>query len=255
MQKYFLIVLFSILSLQLVSQNSAIGTNEKLTFTAAYNMSGILTDLAEVEMETNIVKTSKSTLLKLKFTIATYSKWDHFFKIRDLYETYVHPQTLKPYLHNRDINEGSFYKNMKYTFMNDTKVKAAQKNREGVVFDTQELTLKSTTKDIVTTLYYLRTIDFSKLGVGTNKTFSILFDKKETQATITYLGKETISTAIGKKECYKLAMGSSEKVLQGKNNNILYLTADANKILVYAKFKIPVGNGEIKIKSASGLLN
>ena len=67
--------------------------------------------------------------------------------------------------------------------------------------------------------------------------------------------KETISTNIGKKECYKLAISSSENVLQGKNNNLLWLTADENKIIVYGKFKIPVGNGELKIKSAQGLKN
>ena len=84
------------------AQNNAIAAGEKLTFTASYNMSGILTDLAEVTMETNEVKTSKSTLLKLKCTAVTYSKWDNFFKIRDLYESYVNPKTLTPYLYNRD---------------------------------------------------------------------------------------------------------------------------------------------------------
>jgi len=35
----------------------------------------------------------------------------------------------------------------------------------------------------------------------------------------------------------------------------LWLTADENKIIVYGRFKIPVGNGELKIKSAQGLKN
>ena len=88
------------------------------------------------------------------------------------------------------------------------------------------------------------------------KTITIIFDRKEFKGKITFLGKETISTAIGKKECYKLTIGSSEShVLQGNNTNFLWLTADANKIPVYGKFKIPVGNGELKIKSASGLKN
>jgi hypothetical protein len=94
------------------------------------------------------------------------------------------------------------------------------------------------------------------MAIGTNKSFTILFDREEIKGLITYLGKETISTAIGKKECYKLAIGSSEaNVLKGKNSNYLYLTADENKIPVYGKFKIPVGNGELKIKSATGLKN
>jgi len=52
----------------------------------------------------------------------------------------------------------------------------------------------------------------------------------------------------------KLAISlNNSDVLKGKNNNLLWLTADENKIPVYAKFKIAVGSGELKIQSATGL--
>jgi hypothetical protein len=248
-------ILLIALNYNLNAQNNAVAAGEKLTFTASYNMSGILTDLAEVTMETSEVKTSKSTLLKLKCTAVTYSKWDNFFKIRDLYESYVNPKTLTPFLYNRDVNEGNYYKNMKYTFNPKTNsVKSVQKKKKNNI-EYKDLKIHSGTKDIVSTIYYMRLLDFKTMALGTNKTFTILFDREEIKGLITYLGKETISTAIGKKTCYKLAIGSSENVLQGKNSNYLYLTADENKIPVYGKFKIPVGNGELKIKSASGLKN
>ncbi len=237
------------------AQNNTISSSEKLVYTASYNMSGILTDIAQVTMETSPVKTTNATLLKLKCTAATYSKWDSFFKIRDLYESYVNPKTLTPYLYNRDINEGSYSKYVKYTFSHKTKtVKTLQKKKANQ--ENKTVSISSGTKDIVTTIYYMRLLNYNNLSVGASKTFTILFDRKEVKAKITYLGKETISTALGKKECYKLAVGSSESnILQGNNNNLIWLTADANKIMVYGKFKIPVGNGEIKIKSATGLKN
>ncbi|MFV0564815.1 MAG: DUF3108 domain-containing protein [Flavobacteriaceae bacterium] len=250
---FFVFALF--LSLTLSAQNNAVSSNEKLVYTASYNMSGVLTDIAQVTMETSPVKTSSATLLKLKCTAATYSKWDSFFKIRDLYESYVNPNTLTPYLYNRDINEGSYSKYMKYTFSHKTKTVKALQKRKGKEENTT-VTINSGTKDIVTTIYYMRLLNYSNLSVGASKTFTILFDRKEVKAKITYLGKETISTAIGKKECYKIAVGSSDSsILQGNNSNIVWLTADENKIMVYGKFKIPVGNGEIKIKSAEGLKN
>lgn len=69
-----------------------------------------------------------------------------------------------------------------------------------------------------------------------------------------YMGKETITTALGKKESHKLALFLKNKngLTGGINDNFLYLTADANKVPVYAKFKIL---GELKIKSATGLKN
>ncbi|WP_242086415.1 DUF3108 domain-containing protein [Aestuariivivens sediminis] len=247
------LILLTLFSVTARPQNSAIGTHEKLIYTASYNMSGLLTDIAQVTMETSPVKTSKATLLRLKCTAATYSKWDNFFKIRDLYESYVNPNTLTPYLYNRDINEGSYYKAMKYTFSHKTNtVKSVQTKKNNNV-ENKTVSIGNYTKDIVSTLYHIRLFDFEHMEIGRSKSLTILFDRKETKAQITYLGKETISTAIGKKECYKLAIGSSAEILEGNNSNLLWLTADNNKIIVYGKFKIPVGNGELKIKSVTGL--
>ncbi|MBT8261125.1 MAG: DUF3108 domain-containing protein, partial [Bacteroidia bacterium] len=110
--KQLVIVLIFIAGFSLNSQNNSIGTNEKLVFTASYNMSGLLTDLAQVTMETKEVKTSKTTLLHLKCKARTYSKWDNFFKIDDTYESYVNVNSLAPYLYKREINEGGHYKFM-----------------------------------------------------------------------------------------------------------------------------------------------
>ena len=100
-------------------------------------MSGILNDIAQVTMETSNVKTSKATLLRLKCTAATYSKWDNFFKIRDLYESYVSPKTLTPFLYKRNINEGGYFKAMKYTYSHKTKtIKSVQTKKNNNITNT-----------------------------------------------------------------------------------------------------------------------
>jgi hypothetical protein len=243
------------LSMSLHAQNNAVAAGEKLTYTASYNMSGILTKLAQVTMETSAVKTSKATLLRLKCTASTYSKWDNFFKIVDLYESYVNPNNLIPYLYKRDINEGGYYKFMKYTYDHKTNTIKSLQRKKNNKEENKSFTIHSGTKDIVSTLYNIRLFDYKSMSIGSKKSFTIVFDREEVNAQITYLGKETIGTNIGKKECYKLAISSSDDVLQGKNNNLLWLTADENKIIVYGKFKIPVGTGELKLKSAEGLKN
>ena len=248
-------LLFIFVSMQLKAQNNAVAANEKLNYTISYNMSGVLTDIAAVTMETSTVKTSKATLLRLKCTASTYSKWDGFFKIVDLYESYVNPNNLVPYLYKRDINEGGYYKFMKYTYDHKTNtIKSLQKKKNNQE-DSKNFTIHAGSKDIVSTLYSIRLIDYKSMNIGSQKSFKVVFDREEINAQITYLGKETLATNLGKKECYKLAISSSDTVLQGKNNNLLWLTADENKIIVYGKFKIPVGTGELKIQSAEGLHN
>lgn len=251
---YFLVLISGICS----SQNNSISSNEKLVFTASYNMSGILTDLAQVTMETSEVKTTKSTLLRLKCKARTFSKWDNFFKINDLYESYVSPKTLKPYLYKREINEGGYYKFMQYNYKHKTNsVKSLMRKRrgDGTFWKVEKnLGLSLNTKDLVATLYHIRNLDIHKAVKGNSDNFKVLMDNEEFNITLTLLGKETITTKLGEKECYKLAINMSNSgLLKGNNNNLLWLTADQNKIPVYAKFKVPVGNGELRIESATGL--
>ena len=78
---------------------STIPVGEKLVYVGSYNMSGLMTQLAQVTLSTETVTTSKNTFLHLNCELTTYAKWDKFFKIRDLYESYVDPVTLKPSLY------------------------------------------------------------------------------------------------------------------------------------------------------------
>lgn len=257
MKNYFFAFLV-VIGLQSFAQNKTIAAGEKLVYTASYNMSGILTDIAQVKMETSEVKTSKSTLLRLKCTAATYKKWDNFFKIRDLYESYVNPKTLTPYLYKRDISEGGYYKFMQYKFSHKTNTVQSNRKKkrgDGTIWETNKtIKFSPSTKDLVTTFYSIRNMDIHKANPGDRQNLTVLFDNEETVISVRYVSKETISTNIGRKECYKLAISmQSSNVLKGSNSNLIWLTADQNKIPVYAKFKIPVGNGELKIDSASGL--
>jgi len=243
------------------AQNNAFIGGEKLTFTAGYNMSGLMTDFAQVTMETSNVTTKNSTLLRLKCKATTYTKWDNFFKIRDLYESYVNPRTLTPYLYKRDINEGGHYKFVKYKFNHKSRtvqslIRKKSKNFESGFWDRESTNkINGGTKDIVTTIYHLRTLDIKKAKIGDSDTFTVLFDGEETKFRFTYVSKETINTNLGKKECYKLRINlTNNNALKG-NGNFLWLTADENKIPVYAKFKVAFGSGELKIKSATGLKN
>ncbi|RZN79444.1 MAG: DUF3108 domain-containing protein [Winogradskyella sp.] len=244
----------------LSAQNKTIGYGEKLVFTASYNMSGLLTDIAQVTMETSKVSTSKSTLMRLKCRATTFNSFDGFFKVRDLYESYVSPTSLTPYLYKRDINEGGYYKFMQYKYRRKSRsVESIKKKRrgDGSIWEEKKiLNVSSSTKDLVATLYTLRNLDIHKANIGDASSFKVLFDNEESTVVFKYLGKEIISSNIGRKECYKIAISlRGSDLLKGNNSNIIWLTADANKVPVYAKFKIPVGNGELKIKSATGLKN
>lgn len=228
--------------------------NEKFVYVGSYNMSGLMTQLAQINIQTQPIKTSKSTYLHLSVTASTFSKWDNFFKIRDLYESYVDPTTLKPSLYKRNVLEGSYKKTEKYTFASSGTVNSTVSKRDRAAVS-KSFKVGGSTTDIVTVIFKLRKLDLSKYSPGQVIPFTIVFDEKEYPVSVKYMGKETITNVgnLGTKECYKLSIAARTNALRGKDKNLVWLTADANKVPALIKFSIPVGTGQVKLTSASGL--
>ncbi|MCA0349446.1 MAG: DUF3108 domain-containing protein [Flavobacterium sp.] len=253
MKKIALFIVFAfILSSFTADSGYGIKSGEKLVYAGSYNMSGLLTQIAQVTMSTENVTTSKSNYLHLSCELATYTKWDSFFKIRDIYESYVNPTTLKPSLYKRSIDEGGYTIKEKYVFKGtNVKSSVTKKNRPEVH---KSFTIGANTQDVISLFYKVRTLDFSKFKTGQTQSMMIVFDEKEIPVTIKFMGKETVSAGnLGKKECYKISIGAKTDALRGKDKNLIWLTADAKKIPALLEFSIPVGTGKLVLTSATGI--
>ncbi|HNP33269.1 MAG TPA: DUF3108 domain-containing protein [Flavobacterium sp.] len=232
--------------------NQTINPGEKLVFVGSYNMSGLMTQLAQVTMSTENVTTAKNTYLHLSCELSTYSKWDSFFKIRDVYESYVNPANLKPSLYKRSIDEGGYKKKEKYVFKGTTVTSTVKKRTYPESQKT--FSIGSSTQDVISLFYKVRTMDLSKFKEGQTQSLMIVFDEKQIPVTLKYMGKETVNAGnLGKKECYKLSIGARTDALKGKDKNLMWLTADDKKIPTLLKFSIPVGTGQLTLTSVSGI--
>ncbi len=228
--------------------------NEKLVYAASYNMGGLLTQLAQVTMETEKMSTSKKDFLHLSCQASTFSKWDSFFKIRDLYESYVDPITLRPSLYKRSILEGNYTKVEKYIFKPDGKTVMTTARIMKRPETQKTMTIGNATQDAISILYKMRTVDFSKLKVGQAKVFTIFFDEKEYPVTFKMMGKETIKAGnLGEKECYILSIAAKTKALKGKDKNLIWITTDGKRIPAQIKFSITVGTGQLTLSNATGI--
>ncbi len=251
---FFVLAFFTVTNMTYGQVNEAVKSGERLIYAGSYNMSGLMTQLAQITMSTETVKTSKSTLLHLSCEATTYSKWDSFFKIRDLYESYVDPSTLRPSLYKRDIFEGGYTKREKYIFKNDRQTIVSTVNKKNKPEVVRSFQIGGSTQDIVSLIYKLRTVDFSKFKTGQTHSFVVVFDEKQMNVSAKYMGKETVSAGnLGKKECYKISIAAKTQVLKGTDKNIIWRTADESKVPALIKFSIPVGTGQLTLTNASGL--
>ncbi|MFT3754157.1 MAG: DUF3108 domain-containing protein [Paludibacter sp.] len=251
MKKVFIV--FSLL-LTVISSFSQIKPNERLVYAASYNMSGLMTHIAQVTMQTQTVQTSKKAFLRLSWEAATFSKWDSFFKIRDLYESYVDPATLRPSLYKRSIFEGGYSITEKYIFNPDHRTVNATKKVNNRAETKNLFAVGAGSQDIISMVYKLRTLDLNAMKPGQSKSFVIVFDQKEYPVAVKMLGREIVSAGnLGKRECFKMAISAKTNKLKGADKNLIWLTSDAKRIPVLVKFSIPVGTGQIVLSSATGI--
>ncbi len=237
-----------------VIAKAQIKAGERLVFAGSYEMSGLMTNIAQVTMKTASMQTSKSSYLHLSLEMATFNKWDSYFKIRDIYESFVNPTSLKPSLYKRSIFEGGYSKTEKYTFQADgTTVKSVTKR--GSRPETQNtFKIGASSIDVVTLIYKLRATNFASMKPGQTTVFTLVFDEKQYPVSVKYIGKETVQAGnLGRKECFKLSVMANTNKLKGKDKNLIYLTADAKKVPAIIKFSIPVGVGQLTLTSASGI--
>ncbi len=250
MKKVFLILCMSIVFHTGFAQ---IKPGETLVFAASYDISGLMTNIAQVTLRTENINTSKNTFLHLILEAETFTKWDSFFKVRDLYESYVNPSNLKPSMYKRNVFEGGYTKTEKYIFNPDGKTVNSTSRRKTNPEVKKSFNKSVTSVDVVTLVYKIRTVDFSKLKPGQSTSYIVVFDEKEYPVSIKLMGKETVSAGnLGKKECYKLSIGAKTNKLKGNDNNVIWLSTD-KKIPCKVKFSIPVGVGQLTLSKATGI--
>jgi hypothetical protein len=230
--------------------NQYIKSGEELTFVASFKMSGIMTDVAEVRMNTSTVKTKTRELLRLKCTASTYAKWDSYFRVRDLYESYVNPETLIPSLFKRNIEEGTYKKELKYLFKRKSKIAVSTLNKKGRVNFKTNVPIEYNTLDIVSAIYSIRTLDFENFEVGKRVTKKLVIDSKVEAVTVKYLGKETINVGkYGSKSCYKLSIGFGSGLKNVEGGKYIWITADDDRLPALIKANVPVGSIQIRLNN------
>jgi hypothetical protein len=248
------LILFSAFGYSQTGNSTPFQAGETLRFKGSYYMSSLWADLAEVKVEVADYNSGGKSLYFIKATASTYSEYDSFFKIRDLFQSWVDKKEIKPYIFKRSVDEGGYKFNMKYVVKRNSLQANYEFERKGKV-KTAVIPVTEETQDLVSILYYVRMFDFEKMALNKTISISILVDDKVEILTLTFKGKETLKTEpFGKIACYKLGISINNKALVNKESNNIWLTADKNKIPVQVKAEIPVGSIQLRLVEAQGII-
>ena len=237
-------------------ETKAFRPGERVTYSAFYNWGFIWINAGEVEFKVSSKKYEGRDVYHLYSYGASYKSYDWIFKIRQKYQAYVDPETLKPLWYERDVVEGSYTAFEEYKFdynNNEIRTYIQKKTNPG---RTSSLPLPNCIFDVLTSIYYFRSVDASRLKIGEKIPITMVLDKQIYNLFIRYLGKEEVKTRNKiKYNCLKFSVQMVEgTVFKGGEDALVWVTDDANKIPVLIEAQILVGSVKAVLNEAIGLM-
>ncbi|CDF81015.1 conserved hypothetical protein (DUF3108) [Formosa agariphila KMM 3901] len=177
-------------------------------------------------------------------------KW--FFKVEDLYESYIDKSTYVPYKFIRKIDEGGHTKDIEIEF-NQSANKALVNNKKRAT--SKEFDIPKNVQDMVSTFYFLRNeLEIEKLKAGDEILVDMFFDEENYAFKLRYLGTETIETEFGKIASLKFRpYVMAGRVFKEEESLTLWVSNDRNKIPLRIKADLAVGSLRADLSAFKGL--
>ncbi len=234
-------------------QNTAYQPGEKMVFKFYYNWKAFWLSAGEMVFKVDTTALQGKEAWHLRVDGATYKSYEWFYRVRDVYESYIDPQTQQPYRFARDVNEGGFIIKERYDFSPaDDKVFTHNYKQEPVQRDT--FGINPCVHDVVSAIYYARNIDYSKYQPGDKIPIDVFIDKKVYNLYIRYVGRTEVKTKLGKFDTYMIKpLLVDNDYFDGGEEMTLYVTADNNQIPVRIESPLTVGWVKVDLISYGGL--
>jgi hypothetical protein len=213
--------------------NRAFKGGEQLKYKVYYTASLLYVPAGEVQFDANLENYNSKICWHFKGSGRTYKSYDWFFRVKDLYESYVDTQTMLPIKFLRDVHEGSYKLYHNVTFMQEKHLAVSTKGVYKVPNGIQ---------DIMSAVFSIRNVDCSNLVIGQKIPFNIFIDDEIWPIYIKYAGKEKIKTKVGTVNCMKfIPFLIKGNLFKGGEGMKIWITDDANKIPIRIESEVSVG--------------
>ncbi|OWY21874.1 DUF3108 domain-containing protein [Sphingobacteriales bacterium UPWRP_1] len=238
--------------------NSTFQAGETATYKVYYNWTAVWMSAGKATFNVKSETLNNKSVYHIISEGKTQRTFDWFYKVRDRYETYLDPSTMKPLKFVRDVNEGGFTINHLYGF-DHTKKEALiyyHKRKGKLQVQNKTVAISDCTQDLLSAVYAARCIDYSKMKVGDVFNVELFLDGAIYPVYARYLGKEVIKTDFGKFRCVKFAPSLLEgDVFKGGEHMTVWVTDDANRLPLYIESPLTVGYVKVYLSDYSGLRN
>lgn len=172
---------------------------------------------------------------------------EKLYSVKDVFESFFDMHTVLPYKSIRDVKEGNYRKHEEAIF----------NHHANSVYCTRKDTIISIPKntlDMMSLLYYIRSIDLYEMKKGDVLRTVTFFDEELFPFDIRFRGTETIKTKFGKVRCYRFdPVVEPGRMFKSEDDMTIWISADRNLIPIKVKFNLVVGSLHMELNEYSNL--
>jgi hypothetical protein len=248
MKKIILLLILITTSSFSPAKNDAFDVGEWFKFRIHYGL--VNAGYATMEVREAIVKSKKVFRVVGRGYTTGVSRF--FFKVDDLYESYIDKTTGNPYQYVRNIDEGGYTKNQE-GFFNQSENKILVKDYKHKTEKT--LAVAKNTQDILSSFYYLRNYpNIDKIKPGEFVAIDMFFDDETTKFRLKFIGREQIRTKFGVIQAMIFRpLVQSGRVFKEEESLTVWISDDQNRMPVRIKASLAVGSIKADLEAFKGL--
>lgn len=172
---------------------------------------------------------------------------EKLYRVKDVFESYFDTKTGQPHRIIRDVKEGSYTKHEEATFDYDS-LTAYSLRLDSI------LKVPPDILDMVSLIYYIRSINLYQLKPGDVLSTITYFDDELFPFDIRYRGKEDIKTKFGTIRCYRFdPVVEPGRMFESEDDMTIWISDDRNIIPIKVRFDLLVGSLKMELDQFANL--
>ncbi len=228
---------------------------ERATYVVYYNWGFVWMTAANVEFLVKKEKYQDKAVFRLFSSGMSLSSYDWFFPVRDTFISYVDTFTLYPHFFHHNTSEGSYKVNNKLFFDYEKKVISAQLYNNEKGSSTKKIPFLKHPYDVLSAVYYCRTINFDQLKPGQTVPIPTVIDDSVYNLFVRFKGREIITTKDGRKfrtvkVSAKLIEGT---IFKGGEDLLVWISDDKARVPIMVDAKILIGSVKAYLNTTQNL--
>jgi Protein of unknown function (DUF3108) len=215
-------------------QNTSFLGGEYAAYNIYYTLAGMFFEAGTVNFTCRTEQLGTKPVYHITAVGKTIPFYDHLYKVRDRYETYLDTGSLLCYQFSRSTLEGNVkkYENIRF-----------KREIQTAITDSGVYKVPACVLDVLGAVYYVRNLSVENLHPGDKVDFQLFLENQLYKSYVRYMGKEIINTKYGKFHSIKikplLIKGS---MFDPGEKMTVWVSDDANHIPLRIQASIRIGS-------------